>query len=176
MIANIDEDKARQLASGIKLLLLDVDGVLTNGSLYFCEDGTEIKAFNTQDGHGIRMLLQNNIEVGIITGRDSAIVKNRANDLGISILFQGQSDKLKALEAIMESSQLTASEIAYAGDDLPDLPVMSAVGLSFAVANAHAIILEKAALHTSKSGGNGAVREITDYLLQVQNSYDQYLK
>lgn len=172
---NIDEKQAGELASQIKLLLLDVDGVLTDGSLYFCEDGSEIKAFNTQDGHGIRMLLENDIAVGIITGRSSKIVANRARDLGISILYQGQSDKYAALEEILASQNLLNSEVAYAGDDLPDLPVSGAIGLSIAVSNAHDIVLNQAMLVTSKSGGKGAVREIADYLLQTQDKYEQYL-
>ena len=176
MISRIDEAEAKQIAGAIKLLLLDVDGVLTDGSLYFCADGSEIKAFNSLDGHGIRMLLENGIEVGIITGRNSTIVANRAKDLGIKILYQGQSDKLKALHTIIESTQLNPSQLAYAGDDLPDLPVMAAVGLSIAVANAHAIILDNAILRTTKTGGKGAVREISDYLLKAQSKYDQYLQ
>lgn len=171
---NIKEAKAQQLASGIKLLLLDVDGVLTDGSLYFCEDGTEIKAFNSLDGHGIRMLIENGIEVGIITGRSSSIVESRANDLGISILFQGQSDKLSALTTILEANNYAPSEVAYAGDDLPDLPVMKNIGLSIAVANAHDLVLHFASLATSAQGGQGAVREISDYLLKAQDKYTQY--
>ncbi len=172
---NIEENQAGQLAAGIRLLLLDVDGVLTDGSLYFSEDGSEAKAFNTQDGHGIRMLLENEIQVGIITGRSSKIVENRARDLGISILYQKQSDKLAALNAIVTESDIPATAIAYAGDDLPDLSVINAVGLGIAVANAHNIVLNKAKLITSRSGGQGAVREISDYLLQAQNKYDKYL-
>lgn len=171
---NIEEAKAQQLASGTKLLLLDVDGVLTDGSLYFCEDGTEIKAFNSLDGHGIRMLIENEIEVGIITGRNSGIVASRANDLGIRILFQGQSDKLSALETILEANNYAPGEVAYAGDDLPDLPVMKKVGLSFAVANAHDLVLDFASVTTSAPGGRGAVREISDYLLMAQDKYTQY--
>lgn len=171
---NIEEAKAQQLASGIKLLLLDVDGVLTDGSLYFCEDGTEIKAFNSLDGHGIRMLIENEIEVGIITGRSSSIVASRANDLGISILFQGQSDKLSALATILEENNYAPDEVAYAGDDLPDLPVMKKVGLSIAVPNAHGLVLGFASVSTSAAGGQGAVREISDYLLEAQDKYTQY--
>lgn len=172
---NIDEQQATQLAQQIRLLLLDVDGVLTDGSLYFSEDGSEIKAFNTQDGHGIRMLLANDINVGIITGRSSKIVENRALDLGITLLYQNQSDKHAALEDILVKHNYGISEIAYAGDDLPDLPVSNVVGLSFAVANAHSIVLNKSMLITSRSGGKGAVREISDYLLQSQDKYEQYL-
>ncbi len=175
MKANPANDHADQLAAGIKLLLLDVDGVLTDGSLYFSSSGEEIKAFNTLDGHGIRMLMENGIQVGIITGRESSAVAKRAKDLGLEIVFQNQKNKLEALGHILSSQQLVSQQVAYAGDDLPDLPVMKAVGLSFAVANAHESIRDIASFTTTFSGGCGAVREICDYLLKSQGKYAAYI-
>lgn len=163
------------LAANIKLLLLDVDGVLTDGSLYFSSNGEETKAFNTLDGHGIRMLMENQIEVGIITGRESSAVSRRAKDLELKIVFQNQKNKLAALEQILSSLKLEPQQVAYVGDDLPDLPVMKVVGLSFAVANAHDSIKDFAAFTTTRSGGQGAVREICDYLLKSQGKYAAYI-
>ncbi len=168
MKLNVNPEELEVLAAGIKLLLLDVDGVLTDGTLYISSSGEEIKAFNTQDGHGIRMLIEHRIQVGIITGRTSDAVKTRAQDLGIEILYQGQKNKLAALDEIIGSHELSVDEIAYAGDDLPDLPIMQTVGLSFAVANAHSTVSESAHCQTIQAGGKGAVREICDYLLQCQ--------
>lgn len=165
MKLNKDPDQITKIASNLKLLLLDVDGVLTDGMLYISSNGEESKAFNTQDGHGIRMLMAQGVQVGIITGRESAAVSIRAEDLGISILYQGQPNKVEALDKIIESEALSNNEIAYAGDDLPDLAIMQTVGLSFAVANAHPQLAIAADCQTELSGGKGAVREICDYIL-----------
>jgi len=169
MKLNISQEELEALATKVRLLLLDVDGVLTDGMLYISSSGEEIKAFNTQDGHGIRVLMERNIQVGIITGRVSNAVTTRAQDLGIEILYQGQKNKLSALQEIIEKYSLSAEEIAYAGDDLPDLPVMQAVGLSFAVANAHSTVSESAHCQTTYAGGQGAVREICDCILRFQS-------
>ncbi len=166
---NQPQADVEQSAKNIKLLLLDVDGVLTDGKLYISTSGEESKAFNTQDGHGIRMLMAQGVMVGIITGRNSAAVTTRATDLGIEILYQGQQNKLEALSDILQKHSLAATEIAYAGDDLPDLPIMKEVGLSFAVANAHSSIATEASCQTLQSGGNGAVREICDFLLRFSD-------
>ncbi|MCG8414624.1 MAG: HAD-IIIA family hydrolase [Pseudomonadales bacterium] len=175
MKANPSIDQADQLAAGIKLLLLDVDGVLTDGCLYFSSNGEELKAFNTQDGHGIRMLMGSGVQVGIITGRESPAVARRAKDLGLEIVFQNQSNKLEALDRILSSQNLDPHQVAYAGDDLPDMPVMKAVGLSFAVANAHESIRDIASFTTTFPGGGGAVREICDYLLKSQGKYAAFI-
>jgi 3-deoxy-D-manno-octulosonate 8-phosphate phosphatase (KDO 8-P phosphatase) len=165
---SIDEKQAIVAASKIKLLLLDVDGILTDGKLYFSNSGEEIKAFHSLDGHGIKMLMRAGIEVGIITGRNSNIVSKRAADLGIDILYQGREDKINALGEITADRGIAVEFIAYAGDDLPDLPVLQASGISFSVPGAHPAV--KAAAHaiTASSGGEGAVREITDFILTAQ--------
>lgn len=162
----------------IKLIVFDVDGVFTDGSLYYHDSGQETKAFNTQDGQGIKMLHQQGIETAIITGRTSNIVIHRAKNLGILRLVQGREDKLVALKEILNDMSLTPDQVAYAGDDLPDLPAISYAGLGIAVANAHNFVALHADWQTSLPGGKGAVREISDFILDakgllsnIQNKY-----
>ncbi len=164
----ISKEQASAAATRIKLLLLDVDGILTDGRLYFSNSGEEIKAFHSLDGHGIKMLMRAGIAVGIITGRESRIVAKRAADLGIDILFQGREDKIDVLREICADRNMATDSIAYAGDDLPDLPVLQAVGLSFSVPGAHSDVKDAVKIITSRSGGEGAVREITDFILASQ--------
>ena len=174
MKLNKDLDSLTAAAKKISLLLLDVDGVLTDGRLYFSNSGEETKAFHCLDGHGIKMLMSVGIDVGIITGRSSALLQKRADDLGIELLYQGREDKLKALEEIMASTGLKSSQICYVGDDLPDLPVLEAVGLGFSVPQGHPDITAAADAVTENAGGRGAVREITDFLLKSQNKYASF--
>ncbi|MBL4581147.1 MAG: HAD hydrolase family protein [Gammaproteobacteria bacterium] len=171
MIFNNGEEQAIESASKIKLLLLDVDGILTDGRLYFSNSGDESKAFHSLDGHGIKMLMHAGIPVGIITGRESKIVTKRAADLGIDILYQGREDKIDVLSEIIAKTGIAADAIAYAGDDLPDLPVLQAVGLSFSVPGAHPDVKGEVTAITSRSGGEGAVREITDFILASQANH-----
>ena len=128
---NTEEDKIRALASQISVLLLDVDGVLTDGKLLFSSSGEELKAFSSLDGHGIKMLLRTGVQVGIITGRTSTIVENRCRDLGITLVLQGQTDKAAALNSILAAQNFDLRRVAAVGDDLPDWPVLKQVGLSF---------------------------------------------
>lgn len=169
------KDKARL----IRLLALDVDGVLTDGSLYFHGDGSESKAFNSLDGHGIKMLQASGVEVAIITGRRSKMVEQRAKALGIKTLFQGREDKLVALKSIQESRHLEWSQIAYCGDDLPDLSAIKASGLGITVPNAPDYMVQHADMCTHRKGGQGAVREICDFIMQaqgtLQDAIDHYL-
>ena len=166
-------------AKSIRLLLLDVDGVLTDGRLYFGNNGEELKAFNTQDGLGIRLLQRSGIEVGIITGRSSALVARRAEELGIKLVIQGREDKLAALEEVLrddkENHSYKMQEIAFLGDDLPDLAVISRVGLGVAVADAHNFVAKHSHWQTSEKGGCGAVRELAELILQAQNTLDSIL-
>ena len=171
MIFSNSEEKAIESASKVKLLLLDVDGILTDGRLYFSNSGEESKAFHSLDGHGIKMLLLAGIPVGIITGRKSNIVTKRAADLGIDILYQGREDKIDVLKEIIANKGIEAHAIAYAGDDLPDLPVLQAVGLSFSVPGAHPDVKGAVNAITTRCGGEGAVREITDFILNAQASH-----
>ena len=163
-----NEQQSIESASKIRLLLLDVDGILTDGKLYFSNSGEESKAFHSLDGHGIKMLMRAGVAVGIITGRKSTIVTNRASDLGIDILYQGREDKIDVLSEIIATTGITADAIAYAGDDLPDLPVLQAVGLSFSVPGAHRDLKGAVNVITTRPGGEGAVREITDFILSSQ--------
>lgn len=160
-------------AQNIKLLVLDVDGVLSDGKLYFSDKGDELKAFNTLDGQGIKLLQNAGLEVALITGRTSNIVASRAKELGISTLVQGREDKLTALDDILAELNLNYQEVAYIGDDLPDLACIRRVGFGVTVPNANPVILQHALCCTERSGGQGAVREICDLILQAQNKFDE---
>jgi 3-deoxy-D-manno-octulosonate 8-phosphate phosphatase (KDO 8-P phosphatase) len=157
------------LARQVRLLILDVDGVLTDGGLQFDNRGEEYKTFNSLDGHGIRMLLDCGIEVAVITGRESKIVEHRMTDLGVRHLYQGSRNKLATFTALIQSIGVTPEQVAYVGDDLPDLPVLQRVGFAIAVANAHAFVRQHCDWVTRGSGGRGAVREVTDFILQSQS-------
>ena len=137
-------DNLTQRAKAIRLAIFDVDGVLTDGRLYFMPDGTEFKSFNTLDGHGIKMLMASGVETAIISGRKSPLVERRAANLGIKHLIQGREDKLTALNELRQIIPVEMHEIAHLGDDLPDLPVMRRVGLGMAVASADAFVREHA--------------------------------
>ena len=163
-------------AKRIKLFLLDVDGVLTDGRLYFSNQGDEFKTFSTLDGHGIKLLQKSGVKVGIITGRTSNLVAKRASDLGIKILVQGREDKWDALQEILAENPCELDEIAFMGDDWPDLTVMCRVGLALAPANSHFTVTERAHWQSRARGGEGAVREACDMLMKAQNSFDQLLK
>jgi 3-deoxy-D-manno-octulosonate 8-phosphate phosphatase (KDO 8-P phosphatase) len=171
--------EAIQKAREIKLLVLDVDGVLTDGHLWYDNSGEELKAFNIQDGLGIKLLLSSGVDVGIITGRRSALVARRARELGIRHVVQGREDKLTALQTLVEELGIPLPEIAYMGDDLPDLAAIRATGFGIAVANAQSVVAEHADYKTARNGGDGAVREICDLILQAQGKFDaiveQYL-
>ena len=151
----------------IRLLLLDVDGVMTDGGIIYDANGVETKVFNVKDGHGIKMLQRAGIQVGIITGRTSRVVDNRAVELGIDLLYQGALKKLDAYEDVKEKTGCADSQIAYMGDDVIDVPVLRRVG--FAAAPSDALDEARAAAHyvTVRAGGKGAVREVCDLLLKA---------
>lgn len=172
MIFNIDPSEIIVRARDVRLLVLDVDGVLTAGELFLSDSGEEIKAFSTLDGQGIKLLQNSGVQVGIISGRKSPLVARRAENLGVVLLFQGREDKLNALNEMCGDTGLTAEQIAYVGDDLPDIKVMKTVRLSFAVDNAHISVKDTAHAQTQKGGGQGAVREVCDFILQAQDKYD----
>ena len=163
------------LAKKIKLLVLDVDGVLTDGRLYFTDDGSEFKTFHTLDGHGIKMLRNSGVEVGIISGRSSELVTKRAADLGVPMLIQGREDKLTALQEMLENFPCPLEHIAFMGDDYPDLQVMVKVGLALSVPNAHPAVAAHAHWLSNNRGGEGAVREACDMLMRAQNTYEAAL-
>ncbi|MAX07823.1 MAG: KdsC family phosphatase [Pseudohongiellaceae bacterium] len=175
MQSNLEQESLKNAASKIKLLALDVDGVLTDGRLYFSNSGEETKAFHSLDGHGIKMLLSTGVDVGIITGRTSLLVEKRAKDLGIEIIYQGREDKLQAINEIVADKDYPLEEVAYVGDDLPDLPAIQSVGLGFSVPNGHSDVRAAAAAVTLSAGGSGAVREITDFIIKSQNKNDNFI-
>lgn len=164
-----------QRAAHIKLAIFDVDGVLTDGRLWYSEDGHELKSFHVHDGLGLKRLRANGIEVAIITARISHLVAKRMADLGIIHVYQGQEDKRACFDELLRALQLNAGECSYTGDDLPDLCVMSAVGLAIAVANAHPSVCAHAHWQTRREGGSGAVREVCDLLLGAQGKADAEL-
>ena len=157
-------------------MLLDVDGVLTDGRLYYGNSGEEMKAFNIQDGLGIKLLQQGGIQVGIITGRVSELLQRRATELGINPVIQDREDKLTALNELMLTADLNLDEIAFVGDDLPDLAVIKKVGLGITVANGSAALKSAADWQTAKKGGEGAVREVAEMLLSCQNNLSRLLE
>ncbi len=151
---------------GIRLLLLDVDGVLTDGRIIYDANGVESKAFDVKDGHGIKMLQRAGIQVGIITGRQSPVVAFRARELGIDLVIQGAKKKLPPYETILREQGLADHQVAYVGDDLIDLPILRRVGFSATVADGVEELREYVDYVTRRSGGRGAVREICDMLLR----------
>jgi len=167
--------KPIEKAKDIKLIILDVDGVLTDGSLYFDNTGSEYKAFNSKDGHGIRLLLENNIEVALITGRTSELLKHRAENLKLNpdLIYQGYRDKLPAYADLLKKTGYKKQQIAYVGDDVIDLPIMSQVGFSIAVNDANWFVKENCDWVTDLAGGKGAVREVCEFLLDAQGKLDK---
>jgi len=159
----------------IRLLVLDVDGVLSDGQLYFGNQGEEIKAFNSLDGHGIKMLQSTGVKVAIVTGRTSNIVAHRAQQLGIHLLLQGREDKLTALHQLTQHLQLDWSQMSYMGDDLPDLAAIIKVGLGITVPNAANTMALHCQYVTQRQGGQGAVREVCDLIMQAQETWDTAL-
>ncbi len=163
-------------AAQIQLVIFDVDGVLTDGSLFYGDDGQEYKAFNSKDGHGMVMLRHAGIRIGIITGRSSEVVRIRMTSLEIDQVYQGQKDKLPAYEKMKIALGLKDEQVAYVGDDVVDLPVMRRVGLAIAVADAHELVLKQAHWHTQRPGGRGAAREVCELLLRAHGRYDQEMQ
>jgi 3-deoxy-D-manno-octulosonate 8-phosphate phosphatase (KDO 8-P phosphatase) len=166
-------------AKFIKLVICDVDGVLSNGKVYFGNDHEELKSFNIKDGLGIKQLLNNGIQVAVITGRESNIVARRSKELGITHVYQGKKDKIASYDTILSDLDLTPKQVAHVGEDLPDLPLMKRSGLGICVSDAHFFVKRNADWSTLSIGGNGAVREISDMLLysqkKLQNIFNSYL-
>jgi 3-deoxy-D-manno-octulosonate 8-phosphate phosphatase (KDO 8-P phosphatase) len=159
-------DKPKPMLSAIELLVLDVDGVLTDGRLIIHSDGTESKGFHTLDGHGIRMWQRAGLQVAVLSGRHSAATQRRAEELQIPHVLQDCHFKLPALEGLLQELNLSAENVAYVGDDLPDLPVMRHVGFAVAVASAVDEVKEHADYVTVRPGGRGAVREVIEHILK----------
>ncbi len=163
---------AIERARAVKLIVFDVDGIMTDGTLYLADDGQEYKGFNSLDGHGIKMLKSTGVELGIITGRNSQLVIHRAKNLGISHLHQGAHDKLVVYRQLLGDLGLTPEQTAYMGDDVVDLPVMRRAGLAIAVPAAPDLVKAHSHYVTKREGGRGAVREACEFIMRAQGSFD----
>ena len=157
----------------IRLLLLDVDGVLTDGSIIYNHGGRETKIFNSREGFGIKLVMEAGIKVGIVTGRRSEALRHRCDNLGIKLLFDGVKDKAGMLAEIVSQTGIDAEHAAFMGDDLPDLPLMKLTGLSIAGADAHEIVRLSADWTTRAPGGHGAVREVCEELLKAKGMWEE---
>ena len=162
-------------AAPVKLLLLDVDGVLTDGTITYTHEGTEIKSFHTRDGFGIRLLQEAGVEVGIITARTSEAVKRRAADLKLAHVYQGCRNKIEAYEELLAKLKLSAGEVAYMGDDWLDLPLLTRVGFSASVIDAVHEVRQVVDYVTTLPGGRGAVREVCDMIITAQHKQEELL-
>ena len=163
-------------AAQIKLVVFDVDGVLTDGSLFVGDDGQEYKAFHSRDGLGMKLLRKSGVEIGIITARTSEVVKHRMENLDIEHVYQGRLEKLPALEELLAKLRLSFEQTAYVGDDVVDLPVMRQVGLAIAVQDAHPLAKQHAHWQTPHSGGRGAARDVCELIMEAQHTLDTQLK
>jgi len=160
----------------IQLLLLDVDGVLTDGSIIYSDAGSEIKEFNVKDGFGIKLVMAAGIKVGLVTGRSSEALDRRCRDLGIDFIYDGAQHKARLLDKIITDTGTGADDTAFIGDDLPDIPLMRRIGLPIAVADAHELVRDCADWVTSAPGGRGAVREVCDALLKARGEWEKMLE
>ncbi len=167
------------LAKDIKLFIFDVDGVLTDGTLYLTDENIEFKAFNSRDGLGMKFLLETGVEIGIITARKSRVVTHRMKSLGIKHVYQCGLDKTASYKELLKKLKLTHQQVAYMGDDLTDLPLIKKVRLGIAPANAIAFVKQQANWVTTQAGGKGAAREACDLIMQAQGTqakiYDRFL-
>lgn len=170
----IREDLKERIA-GIRLMIFDVDGVLTDGKIVYDDRGVESKMFDVRDGHGIKLLMRSGVEVAIITARQSRVVEHRAANLGIELVFQGAKDKLKAFDEILEKLSLAPDQAAYMGDDIIDLPVMKRTGFSATVPGAVEEVRERADYVSVKPGGGGAAREVCELILKAQDKWEEAL-
>ncbi len=162
-------------AQEIRLVIFDVDGVLTDGSLFIGDGGEEYKAFNSRDGHGMKMLRKSGVEIGIITGRTSDVVRHRMDSLGIKHVYQGQLDKLPAFEELLGKLGLEPEQVAYVGDDVVDLPILIRVGLAIAVQDAHQLVKQHSHWITPNPGGRRAARDVCEFIMQAQGTLDNQL-
>jgi len=162
-------------ASQIKLVVFDVDGVLTDGGLFFGDDGQEYKAFYSRDGLGMKLLQRTGVEIAVITARNSKVVDHRMRNLGIDNVYQGKLDKLEAFRHLLTKLGVSAKQTAYTGDDVVDLPVMQAAGLAIAVEDAHPLVKQHAHWITQHGGGRGAARDVCELIMQAQGTLETQL-
>ena len=159
----------------IRLIAFDVDGVMTDGGLYYSDSGEEFKRFNSLDGQGLKMLRASGVEVALITGRTSRCVEARAKNLGITHVFQGVENKLEAMVKLLDKLKLSRDAAAYMGDDVVDLTVMRHVGLAISVPESPQLVRDHSAYVTQRSGGHGAVREVCELIMSAQGTLDKQL-
>ena len=157
----------------LKLMIFDVDGVLTDGTLYFSESGAELKAFNARDGHGLKMLKESGVEIAILSARRSRAVELRASELGITLVEQGAGDKSAVFDRLLGQAHTTASAAGYMGDDLVDLPVLARCGFAASVPEAPEIVRQRVHHVTRAAGGRGAARELCELIMQAQNTLER---
>jgi 3-deoxy-D-manno-octulosonate 8-phosphate phosphatase (KDO 8-P phosphatase) len=163
-------------AKRLRVLIFDIDGVMTDGGLYYADGGEEMKAFHVRDGLGIKLAQAAGLATAIITGRDSPLVKQRAHDLGIAHLIQGAGDKAAAFAGLLDSCGMRAEEAGFVGDDIVDLPVLKRCGLAIAVADATELVKQQAHYVTRAHGGHGAVREVCELVLHAQGSLQRVMQ
>lgn len=165
-----------QIIQQLKLLILDVDGVLTDGRLFFDGDNREYKFFHVRDGHGIKLLRNSGVEVAVISGGQSETVAYRMQRLGVQLVYQGNENKRQAFQEILDKLGLQPHQVAHMGDDVLDLPIMTQVGFAVAVQDAHFAVKQRAHWITQNDGGQGAVREVCDLIMQTQGTFDAMLE
>jgi len=176
VVAETIEERLIEKIKNVRLLILDVDGVMTDGKIIIDNLGNEAKHFHVRDGHGIKVLIRAGIDVVLLTGRNSGVVEHRAKELGIREVHQGVHDKLSICEKILESKSLRYENIAFIGDDIVDVPVLKRAGFSVAVADAAEHVKKFVDHITKNAGGNGAVREICEMILHAQNKWGDVVK
>lgn len=167
--------EATARAASVQLMIFDVDGILTDGSLHFSPDGEVMKTFNVLDGHGIKLLQQAGVATAIISARQSPIVLKRATDLGVQHVFQGAHDKRAIFESLLNKTGMQAEECGFVGDDVIDLPILTRVGFAASVPNGHAEVRARVHYVTNATGGRGAARELCDFILRAQGKYEAAL-
>jgi len=165
----VSSENRQKIPGNLGLVIFDVDGVLTDGRFWLSDDGIESKAFNTQDGYGIRRLLRAGLEVAVISGRRSNAVAKRMSELGVAHVILGCNDKVAAFQSLISELGIEATNTVYVGDDVPDIPLLRRAGFAIAVANAVVEVKAECAMTTTVSGGHGAVREICDLILASRN-------
>ena len=175
VLPSANEGDAAARSKRVRVAAFDVDGVLTDGSLYYSDGGEEFKAFNVQDGHGLRMLQESGVAIAIITSRTSKLVANRARNLGIEHLYQGVENKREAMDALLQQLGLEWSATSFMGDDVIDLPVLRRCGFAVAVPEAPALVRHHAHYVTRASGGRGAVREMAEFVMHAQGTLETAL-
>ncbi|GBE48489.1 3-deoxy-D-manno-octulosonate 8-phosphate phosphatase KdsC [bacterium BMS3Bbin12] len=168
-------DGLRTRAARVRLLVFDVDGVLTDGSLYLGDDGREYKAFHSRDGHGMKMLMDSGVQIAIITGRESEVVRCRMADLGVRHVLQGRTDKAAAFRHLLDELHVDAEDTAYVGDDVVDIPAMRRAGLAIAVRDAHPLVVRNAHWVSAVEGGRGAAREVCELIMDARGTLDEQL-